>query len=157
MIKGNEIMLFYNNKAIAYATSHTMNLTGETTDVSSKDHGEFGAQQINKITWEVTSENFVSSYTAGVNGYDQMLDLMLAKEPVDVIFGRPSNYSASGLVRGGNNGDNAPTEWNPNTSYLAGKAIITSLNLTATVGETATFSTTLTGSGSLSRVGSYIM
>lgn len=157
MIKGNEIMLLYNNRALAYATSHSMNLTGETVDTSNKDTGEFGQQIVNRINWEVTSSNFVSSYASGVNGYDTMLDLMLAKEPITIVFGRPGNYDASGLVRGGNTANDAETEWEAGTSYLTGKAVITSLNLTANVGETATFESTLSGSGPLSRVGDHIM
>ena len=158
LIKGNQIMLMVDNKAIAFASAHSLNITGETVDTSSKDNGEFGSQTVNKINWEITSSNFVTSYSAGVNGYDKMFDLMIAKQPIDVVFGTPGNYDANGLVRGGNNGDSAPTEWTPNnTSYLTGKAIITSLNLTANVGETATFESTLTGTSALSRVGSYIM
>ena len=157
LIKGNQIMLMVDNKAIAFASAHTLNITGETVDTSSKDNGEFGSQTVNKINWEITSSNFVTSYSAGVNGYDKMFDLMIAKQPIDVVFGTPGNYDANGLTRGGNNGDSAPTEWTPGTSYLTGKAVITSLNLTANVGETATFESTLMGTSALSRVGSYIM
>lgn len=158
LIKGNELMVFIGGKPIAFATAHTLNLTGETTDVSSKDHGEFGAQEINKITWEATSENFVCSYSSGVNGYDAMFDAMIAKTPVDLVFGKPTNYSANGLVRGGNSASEAPTEWQTPTSYLVGKAVITSLNMNANVGEVATFSSTFTGNGPISRAGgSYIL
>ena len=157
IIKGNEIMVMYGGKAIAFATSHTLNLTGETTDISSKDHGEFGATEVNRITWECTSENLVCSYSNGVNGYDAMFDAMIAKQPVDIVFGKPTNYDANGLVRGGNTGDSAPTEWTPGTSYLTGKAVITSLQLNANAGENSTFSTTFSGNGAIQRVGSYIM
>ena len=57
IVKGDELMLFKDNKSLAYATSHTLSITGNTVDISSKDHGYWGASEIGNITWEITSEN----------------------------------------------------------------------------------------------------
>lgn len=140
-VRGEELMVFLNNKSIAYATSHTLNITGNTIDISSKDHGYFGASEIGNITWEVTSENL---FTDGE--YDTLFTAMLAKTPVTLVFGRADNYNVNGL------GDSS-TNWIPDTSvgtkYYQGPAVITSLNLTANSGEMATFSVTFTGNGAL--------
>ena len=38
-IKGGDMMLFVNGKSIAYATSHTLSISGDTQDTSNKDEG----------------------------------------------------------------------------------------------------------------------
>lgn len=157
ILKGNEIQLFYNSKVIAFSTNHTLTLNSDVTEISSKDHGEWGQNTVNRITWEIASESLTSSYTSGVNGFDVLFDAMVAKQPIDVVFARPSNYDVNGLTRGGNTASDAPTEWTAETSYFSGKALITNLQLNAPSGENSTFSMTATGSGPLSKVGSYIL
>lgn len=153
IIRGNELMLFINNKPIAFATAHTFNLTGNTVDISSKDHGVFGASEIGSITWEITSENLYVNEESGIQAYDTLYDAMIARQPITVVFGQASNYNENGLVRGGNLDANAPTEWSaPSTNYRTGQAVITSLSLNANAGENATYSTTLTGSGAITKV-----
>lgn len=140
-VRGEELMVFLNNKSIAYATSHTLNITGNTIDISSKDHGYFGASEIGNITWEVTSENL---FTDGE--YDTLFTAMLAKTPVTLVFGRAKNYNANGL---GESQDNWSPDDTQSSKYYQGPAVITSLNLTANTGEMATFSVTFTGNGAL--------
>lgn len=138
---GDELMVFLNNKSIAYATSHTLNITGNTIDISSKDSGYFGASEIGNITWEITSENL---FTDGE--YDTLFSAMLAKTPVTLVFGHAKDYNTNGL------GDSS-TNWIPDTSvgakYYEGPAIITSLQANANTGENSTYSITLTGNGPL--------
>lgn len=153
IIKGNELMLFINNKPIAFATAHTFNMTGNTVDITSKDHGVFGASEIGSITWEITSENLYVNEEGGIQAYDTLYDAMIARQPITVVFGQAANYEENGLVRGGNLDPNAPTEWTaPSTNYRTGQAVITSLSLNANAGENATYSTTLTGSGAITKV-----
>lgn len=141
IVKGDELMLFKDNKSLAYATSHTLSITGNTIDISSKDHGYWGASEIGNITWEITSENlYVDSE------FDGLFTAMVAKSPVTVTFGHADNYNANGL------GDSS-TNWIPDASvgakYYQGPAIITSLQANANTGENATYSITLTGNGAL--------
>ena len=141
IVKGDELMLFKDNKSLAYATSHTLSITGNTVDISSKDHGYWGASEIGNITWEITSENlYVDSE------FDGLFTAMVAKSPVTVTFGHADNYNANGL------GDSS-TNWIPDASvgakYYQGPAIITSLQANANTGENATYSITLTGNGAL--------
>lgn len=141
IVKGDELMVFLNNKSIAYATSHTLNITGNTIDISSKDHGFWGASEIGNITWEVTSENL---FTDG--DYDTLFTAMLAKTPVTLVFGHAKNYNANGLAA---NQDNWAPDDTVGSKYYQGPAVITSLNLTANTGENATYSVTFTGNGAL--------
>lgn len=141
IVLGDELMLFKDGKSLAYATSHTLSITGNTIEISSKDSGYFGASEIGNITWEITSENL---YTDSV--FDSLFSVMIAKTPITVTFGHADNYNANGL------GDSS-TNWIPDTSvgakYYEGPAIITSLQVNANTGENATYSITLTGNGPL--------
>lgn len=141
IVRGDEIMLFKDGKSLAYATSHTLSITGNTIEISSKDSGYWGASEIGNITWEITSENlYVDSE------FDNLFTAMVAKSPITVTFGRADNYNANGL------GDSS-TNWIPDASvgakYYQGPAIITSLQANANTGENATYSITLTGNGAL--------
>jgi len=144
IIKGDELQLFYNGNAFAWATSHTLTLTGNTVDIATKDHGSWGASEIGNITWEITSENLYSD-----DDYDTLFDLMVQKEPIDVVFAKVSNYDPDGLTRVGGN----VTAWQyANTNYRTGKAVISNLTANANTGENATYSLTLTGAGPLTKV-----
>ena len=144
IIKGDELQLFYDGNAFAWATSHTLTLTGNTVDIATKDHGSWGASEIGNITWEITSENLYSE-----DDYDTLFDLMVQKEPIDVVFAKVSNYDPDGLTRVG--GNVAAWEYS-NTNYRTGKAVISSLTANANTGENATYSLTLTGAGPLTKV-----
>ena len=143
IIRGDELQLFYDGNAFAWATSHTLTLTGNTVDIATKDHGSWGASEIGNITWEITSENLYSE-----DDYDSLFDLMVQKEPIDVVFAKVSNYDPDGLVRAGGN----VQAWTASTTYRTGKAVISSLTANANTGENATYSLTLTGAGPLTKV-----
>lgn len=144
IVKGDELQLFdAEGNTLAYATSHTLTITGNTTDISSKDHGFFGAVEVGSVTWEIQSENLYTD-----DGYDKMFDIMMAGKPVTVAFAKVGNYSVNGLTSTG--GDVAA--WEPDmANYRSGLAVITSLVANANTGENATYSITLTGSGALTK------
>ena len=139
IIKGDELMLFKNGVSMAFATAHTLTITGNTIDISSKDHGYWGASEIGNVTWEITSENL---YTDG--DYNALFQAMINKTALTVAFGHASNYNVNGL------GSNANWTLDQTTNaYYVGSAYITSLTANANTGENATFSVTLTGVGAL--------
>lgn len=142
IIKGDELMLFdANNKALAWATSHTLTITGNTVDISTKDHGFWGASEVGNLTWEITSENLYCD-----DNYDELFDIMIAKQPVTVAFAKVSNYDENGLTSVGG----TVSAWTPDTTnYRSGQAVITSLTVNANTGENATYSVTFTGAGPL--------
>ena len=137
IIKGDELMLFKNDQSLAFATAHTLTISGSTIDISSKDHGYWGASEIGNITWEITSENL---YTDA--DYDALFSAMINKEKVTVKFGHASAYDVNGLGE--------LSYWSPaSTGLYTGEAFITSLTANANTGENATFSVTLSGAGAL--------
>ena len=144
IVKGDELMLFdAEGNALAYATSHVLTLTGNTTDISSKDHGFWGASEVGSITWELTTENLYTD-----DDYDKLFDIMIAGEPVTVAFAKASNYDVNGLTSCGG----SVSAWEADqTNYRSGLAVITSLVANANTGENATYSATFTGSGALTK------
>ena len=141
ILKGDELMLFYNGKAFAYATSHTLTITGSTLDIATKDHGFWGASEVGKLTWEITTENLYTD-----DDYDKLYDLMQSRTPITVAFANVSNYNANGLTSVGGSVD----AWTADqTKFRSGKAVITSLVANANTGENATLSATFTGAGPL--------
>ena len=141
ILKGDELMLFYNGKAFAYATSHTLTITGSTLDIATKDHGFWGASEVGKLTWEITTENLYTD-----DDYDKLYDLMQSRTPITVAFANVSNYDANGLTSVGGSVD----AWTADqTKFRSGKAVITSLVANANTGENATLSATFTGAGPL--------
>ena len=96
IIKGDDLMLFdADGHSIAFATSHTLTITANSADINSKDHGQWGASEINKINWEISSENL---YTE--DAYDTLFDSMIARNAVDVFFGKKSE-TGTGTVADG--------------------------------------------------------
>lgn len=141
LVKGDDLMLFdKDGKSFGYATAHTITLSGETVDVSSKDHGIWGASEVNKITWEITSENLYSDVA-----YEALFDIMMAREAITVSFGHKAETDPEKTVVDGDY-----EHWTPvATGVYTGKAFLTSLTANANNGENATFSITLTGAGKI--------
>lgn len=142
ILKGSKLMVFLNNSAIGFATSHSLSLTTNTTEVSTKDHGDYPSVIAQSISWEVTAENLYSD--AGEATY---MNIMLAKTPVDIVFAPASNYSNTdekGII------DVTPAKtWTEGTAIASGKALITSFSINAPAGDNATMSVTFTGVGAL--------
>ena len=139
IIKGDDLMVFDNQgKSYAFATSHQLNLSGQTTDTTSKDHGIWGSTEISKINWEITSENLYTS-----DAYDKLVESMMSREPVKLYFGLKSQTDPDKTVADGDY-----TNWTTTAGY-SGNAFITSLTANANTGENATYSVTFSGTGKL--------
>lgn len=156
IVKGDDLMLFRavttgsgssattNYESLAYATSHVLTINGETSDVSSKDHGVYGSTSVNKITWEITSENLYTS-----EDYDILFDAMIARTPITVCWGTHDEDSSTGTVA---DGDYECWTADLTAGAYKGNVLITSLVANANSGEDATYSVTLTGTGKIEKV-----
>lgn len=151
LVKGSDIMLYINDngeyKSIAHASSHTLSISADVEDINTKDTGIYGMKEVNKINWEIQAQHF---YTE--DGYETVYDLMLAQQPVNVMFGLKSSTNP------GTDTVNVTADGNWTYAYTAGvrtyqgQAIITSLELTAEAGSKAQFSATLQGQGAINKV-----
>lgn len=140
IIKGDELMIFKGGSALAYATSHTLSITCNTIDVSSKDHGLWGASDIGNIKWEATTECLYTN-----SGYTSLFNAMIANTPVTIVFAKASNYDGNGLA---GVGTSQVQSWTAGAGFT-GQAVITTLEVNANSGENATYSATFTGTGAL--------
>ena len=144
VIKGSDLMLFVGGKSIAYATNHTLTMTAETADISSKDHGIWGASEVSKYTWEISTENL---FTA--EDFDKMFESMIQGKPIQVRFGL--KIEQTDMSKNVADGETALPYWTSQNSFYEGKVIVTSLTANANNGENATYSVTLTGTGSIKK------
>lgn len=152
IISGDDLMIFdAKGNSIGYATSHSISLSTDVNSISHKDAGEWSAQEVGKISWEITSENMYSQHD-----FDALFTVMSNKQAVKVWFGLKSgyrgssNYNASASVNDETVGDG---NWAPATgqNLYYGQAFLTSLEVSASTGEKATFSVTFTGTGPISK------
>ena len=143
VLDGKDFMIFVGGKATALATSHKLTVNAETSDSASKDDGMWDEVIVSKMSWEASTEALVSA-DATADSYDAMFDLMLAKNPVELVMGVPANLSNDGIPE---------TGWSvPTGTYYKGKAIITSLDRNDAKGSNATFSASFKGVGKLEKV-----
>lgn len=141
-IKGGDMMLFLGGKSIAYATSHSLEITGETTDTSNKDEGagDWSSQEVSILSWSASSENIYSEDGKGDN-FDDLFDLMIAKTPIDAVFSKKSETTTD-----------VPTDgWTKSAPSYEGKVVITSLSLNAPNGEFASYTAQFQGVGKLEK------
>ena len=145
IVKGSKLMVFLADKVIGFGTSDSLNLTTNTTEVSTKSHGTFPSVVPQNVTWEVSSENLYSD-----EGEATYMDLMLKMTPVHIKFAKASNYNNDyepGIV-----GTTESKTWTVGDVITEGDAIITSFSINAPSGDNATMSVTFTGIGALAHV-----
>lgn len=144
IIKGSKLMVFLNGTPIGFATSHSLSMTTNTSEISTKDHGDFPSVIAQNISWEVTAENLYSQ--AGESTY---MTAMKTLQPVTIVFAEASNYSNS-QAQGATPMDSTNgAEWTVGTKIAEGNALITSFSINAPAGDNATMSVTFTGQGEL--------
>ena len=139
IINGADLMVFSNIgtkvAAFACATSCTLSVSAELLETTSKDSGAWKQQEARKLGYSLKSDQLMT-----IAGYDAVLAKMVAREPVDFEFGVAGNAGSEGMPAEG---------WSVPTAGYKGKAIITSLELTAGHGEKATYSVSMEGTGPL--------
>lgn len=155
IIKGGQLMVFIGGSPIAFATAHTLNLTRNTQEISTKDHGDATAILPTTQSWEITSENLMST-----DGFATVLDAYLNSTEVTVYFGMTNYKSYSEGQEDGIVGVQG-VQWtkeawpaqasSSNSLNLEGKGYITSASVNANAGENATMSITIQGSGKIAR------
>ena len=136
-------MLFVDGKSIAYATSHTLSISGDTQDTSNKDEGggSWASSEVSILNWSATSDNLYSVDGEG-NNFEDLYDIMIAKTPVQAVFCLKSQMNLTDVPTGG---------WTPSVPKYVGNVVITSLEVNAPNGEYATFTAQFTGVGALEK------
>lgn len=147
-VKGNLLNIFYHNGTswvpFAHSTSNSMSMSQETAQISSKDLGKHPDTEVTSSSWNFSTECYYTPANGAVAS--AMAD---AGKAYTFCFAQcsQSNY-ADGLVSA--TGVGSTSNWTPGTTFCKyGNAIVTSLNINAGDGETATMSIEFAGSGAL--------
>ena len=148
-------------KSIAFATSHTLTVSTDTQQTSTKDDGgKFQSSDYGIISWSASSENLCSYDGAGYN-YQDLINLMLSQTKVTATFSvEGSSGNTYPYANKLNSVDDATNDvWTPadngtigsSTKSLGytGTVLITSVEVNAPNGENATFTVQLQGDGPL--------
>lgn len=148
--KGGDLMLFVDGKSIAYATNHTITISADTKETSTKDSGGlWQTSEVNMLSWSCTSENLIGDPMAGI-GYDELFAYMVARKPITGVFaleGDSANFMEGKLGAAPSTGWKAKA----NDGYT-GQMVITNLEKNAQNGENATLKVDFTGVGELTPV-----
>lgn len=149
MQEGSSIMLFVKQsgsyKSVAHASSHTLSLSAETEDITTKDIDRFGKTEISRITWEISVDSFYTN-----EGYGLFFDAMYNKTELVVCFGLKAETGANDPTEI-NTEASGDGDWTPaSANVYYGNVLITNLDWTADAGSKSTFSATLAGQGELS-------
>ena len=130
---------------IAFANSHTLSKTLNTKELASKDFGDASAVLPQNYSWTMQTDNLYS-----LNGYRQLNDIFRQMRRVKIYFGESSykQYTPQNSIVD----KNGAVDWMTDGFGEEGFAYITSLDVTATAGENATFTATFTGTGPLTEI-----
>ena len=158
-LQGQDLMVFVKDgsgyKSIAFATNHTLEVSMEQIDASTKDNGVgyWSNSEPGLMSWSMSTENLMSDTAENGLSYNALFEIMLKRSTVDVVFSlQTNNIDFANKL---NEEFTVPsTGWNYDaTNNYQGKAYITSLNVTATNGQKATYTATFTGAGALLKMG----
>lgn len=136
--KGEELMIFIGTEPIAYTTSHTLDTSVDTKDVSTKMSGDYDSSMPGKIAWSISIEA-LTSITTGHQSKDALMKALVQRKPIRV--------EACEVTRGVDT-SGAKTFTKGAINYQ-GDAIITKLNEKSAHGEYESFSCELKGTGPL--------
>ena len=143
IIYGGDMMIFIGDTTgtttpLAFSTSASLSINVDTREISSKDSGYWKDFIAGKISWEASTDGLLSYGLSGsTSSVDVLFTKLLARESVYVKFATTSGTTPAWTV-------------NSSKKVFTGKAIITSLELTASDNESSTYTISLTGSEALS-------
>lgn len=159
VIQGNDLMVWIKSDkdseatVVGFATNAELELSADSTDITNKDAGAgWSSAIITKRSWTVTSEHMFAVDVYGAEkSFDDLFTLYANGTPVEISFGMSQNAGKTDN-READVDESAAKAWVNSKSSYTGTAVITSLSASGNVGESATFSVTFTGTGSIKRV-----
>ena len=156
IVLGEKVQLWVKDKSgatptcLAMATSLSVEISADATDISSKDSGRWASSLLGKISWTASASNLFT-----VADYSKLIDVMVANTPIEIVFATVKNYDTvtSGTTDSEGMFTNTPAIWESNDDMYHGKVIVTSISLSANNGEVTTYDVSFTGVGALQKGG----
>ena len=141
LIQGRNMMLFKpNGESYAYCISNRLVISTTTSNISTKDHGQWNALSADKYNWSVSSEYLTT------DEFDTLFNAMITNELVLVKFGEKIEDDPDKTVV---DGDYKAWHLNGAKTYYQGYAVITNIEQTAANSEIAQFTIEMQGIGKL--------
>lgn len=141
LIQGRNMMLFKpNGESYAYCISNRLVISTTTSNISTKDHGQWNALSADKYNWTVSSEYLTT------DEFGTLFNAMITNELVLVKFGEKIEDDPDKTVA---DGDYQAWHLNGAKTYYQGFAVITNIEQTATNSEIAQFTIEMQGVGKL--------
>ena len=138
LVLGEEMYLYVTtgNTPIAFATTCSVQIDGETIDTSNKMSGRWNSNLAGKNGYTISSDALYTQ-AEGLYSFDALMTKMIEGGKLEWTIGKAKDYV---------NGDYDLDETKP---HYKGEGFVTSLSLNAGNNEVANCSITITGSGSI--------
>ena len=149
LIHGDDLLLYLTSgkTVLAYATSCSLQVDSETIDTSSKFSCKWNSKMGGKAGYTINADALYSSNASGIS-FDELLELMVADKQVEWYIGEEASWSGTC--------ENNPHTLDTSATYYNGKAVVTSVSLSAGNNEIASCSITLEGAGEIQKNGAQI-
>ena len=154
-IKGNLINVFMSVcdtsvsepkwEYITYTTNSGLNVTSSLSEISSKDHGIHPDKILSSQNWEISEEALATTDTL-----DTIISAAQTGKEISFVFARvaePDEAGSTGLNPVTSIGDTSV--WSVGSWKKYGNGVISSAQVQASNGDTATLSITISGIGGL--------
>lgn len=149
LIQGDNLLLYLTSgkTVIAYATSCSLQVDSESIDTSSKFSCKWQSNMGGKASYSISADALYCNNASGIS-FDKLLEFMVSGEQVEWYMGEETDFEGSC--------DENPHTLDTTKTYYNGKAVVTSVSLSAGNNEIASCSITLTGAGEIQKNGAKI-
>lgn len=136
LILGDDLYLYVTtgNTPVAFATSCSVQIDGETIDTSNKMSGRWNSNLAGKNGYTISTDALFTQ-TEGHYSFDKLMEKMVEGGKLEWAIGRCK--------------DRTTFELDKTKAYYSGEGFVTSLSLNAGNNEVANCSITITGSGEI--------
>lgn len=138
LVLGEEMYLYVTsaNTPIAFATSCSIQVDGETIDTSNKMSGRWNSNLAGKNGYTISSDALYTQ-TTGHYSFDTLMEKMIEGGTLEWTVGKAKDYK------------NGVFDFDSTKPHYKGTGYVTSLSLEAGNNEVASCSITITGSGAI--------
>lgn len=137
VLNGTDLLLYIDDgngeKAQAYASSHSVSISSEVRDTSSKESGDWGDSATGRLSWSASADGLVAADEVDKDVYETLYDAMVAKTTVTLCSARRDPADID-------------TKLDAKVIYT-GESIIESLEQSASDNDNVTYSVSFSGKG----------
>lgn len=141
MIEGSDLMLFFDDKPLAFSNNASLEITRESKEVSSKDStGDWKDFIKGKVSWTASTDGLMAFTLTGTTlDNEDLFAYINSGAEINVVFGIKTGTSPDWTV------DSAQ-------KYYSGTGFVTSFSMGAGDNDSATYSISIQGTSALTIV-----